>query len=458
MLSFWNLHRLPIVMVLISIIFYSGFAYDLERNDFIKLITLFAGLFFFAFKLIQLEKWNFKFLFLAGLLFRLTFLFALPNLSQDFYRFIWDGELILSGINPYLFVPNSLIKNQEFLIPFASELHEGMGELSAKHFSNYPPLSQVLFAISVFLSGKSILGSIIVMRVMIILADVGILYFGKKLLKNLNLSPHLIFWYFLNPLILIELTGNLHFEGVMLFFFVWALYLLSINNWKWAAVLYSLSIGVKLIPLLFLPLFLNYFGFKKSIGFYLIVSVSCFLLLLPFYSPDFISNYSATIGLWFSNFEFNAGLYNLIKQIALYFDVKGYVLIRSFGKFSPYLIIFMVLLFTFLRDNRKLSGVLGSMFWVLTCYYFLSTTVHPWYITFLVLLSIFTKYRFALLWSGVVFISYWAYSQNDFKENLGILLIEYITVLGLMAYELIKRNNKKLLFCKNWVSHPKHSI
>ncbi len=449
MLSYWKLHKFPILMVISSILFYWNFAFNLERTDTIKLITLFLGLFFFYYKIIQLEYWNLKFLWISGILFRLPFLFAFPNLSQDFYRFIWDGELILSGINPYLFVPNSLIDHQEFLIPHASKLHEGMGELSAKHFSNYPPLSQVLFTISVFLSGKSILGSIIVMRVMIVLADIGILYFGRKLLKNLNLSPHLIFWYFLNPLILIELTGNLHFEGVMLFFFIWALYLLSINNWKWAAVIYSLSIGVKLIPILFLPLFLNYLGFKKSLGFYFIVGLSSLLLLVPFYSSDFISNYSATIGLWFSNFEFNAGLYNIIKQIALYFDVKGYVLILSFGKFLPYLIIFMVLLFTFLRDNKKLLGVLSSMFWALTCYYLVSTTVHPWYIVFLVLLGIFTTYRFPMLWSCTIILSYWAYANADFKENLWILAIEYSLVLAYMVYEIAGQNNKKALFCKN---------
>lgn len=447
MLSLWNLHRLPIVMLLTSILFYGVFAYDLNRTDFIKLITLSAGLFFFAFKLIQLEKWNFKFLFIAGILFRLTFLFALPNLSQDFYRFIWDGALVKNGINPYLFTPNDLINQAHLPIANAKVLFEAMGDLSARHFSNYPPLSQLLFGLSGILSGGSILGGVLILRLILILADIGVLYFGIKLLKTLNRPTYLIFWYFLNPLIIIELTGNLHFEGIMLFFFIWSLYLIAQNKWQWAAVLYGFSILVKLVPLLFLPLFLNYFGIKKSILFYGIVGAAVLLFFLPFFSPEFYNNYSTTIGLWFSNFEFNAGIYNVIKQIALYFDVKGYALIKTFGKISPYIFILIVLLFTLLRDNKKLSGVLGSMFWMLTCYYFLSTTVHPWYITFLVLLSIFTEYRFVLLWSGVVLLSYWAYSQSDFKENLGILLIEYVMVLGLMVYELLIRNNKKLLFC-----------
>jgi len=105
-----------------------------------------------------------------------------PNLSQDFYRFIWDGELVLSGINPYLQTPDAIMANGEILLSNAQELHNGMGSLSARHFSNYPPLNQLLFAFSAFLGGKSIMGSLIVMRSIIILADIGIYYFGKKLL------------------------------------------------------------------------------------------------------------------------------------------------------------------------------------------------------------------------------------------------------------------------------------
>ncbi len=447
--SYWKLHRFPILMVLASLLFYLVFAYDLQRTDFIKLISLFILLFFLCFKLIQFEKWNVKFLLLAGILFRLIFLIAEPNLSQDFYRFIWDGELVSQGINPYLYLPDDLITKSDLHIANAQELYKGMGSLSAKHYSNYPPLNQLIFALATILGGKSIMGSIVVMRLIIVSADIGVFYYGRKLLKHLNRSPHLIFWYFLNPLIIIELTGNLHFEGVMLFFFIWSICLLSIKKWLWPAVIYALSISVKLVPLLFLPLFLKYFGFKKSVLFYMIVGAVTSLSLLPFYSPEFSNNYSETIGLWFSNFEFNAGLYNLIKQIAIQFETKPWELIKTYGKITPYLIIGMVLIFTFFRKNQKLPVLLSSMFWVLTIYYFLSTIVHPWYVVFLVLLTLYNDFRFPLFWSAVVVLSYSAYIKPDTIENLGLLFVEYFIVFGFLIYEIIRLKGQKLLFRKS---------
>jgi len=443
LLSYWKLHKYSILLVLVSIVFYTSFAYDLQRENFIKLLTLFIGLFILYYKLLQFQKWNAKFLFGAGILFRIVFLFTEPNLSQDFYRFIWDGELIYQLKNPYLYLPNVLIEQKDLAIANAQELYNGMGNLSPRFYSNYPPLNQLIFALSALLGGKTILGSILVMRMVIILSDIGIVYFGRKLLKNLNRSPHLIFWYFLNPLILIELTGNLHFEGVMLFFFIWSLYLISINHWKSGAMVYALSIMVKLVPLLFLPLFLNHYKFKKTFIFYSIVGATMLFLLVPFYSPQFFANYTETVGLWFSNFEFNAGLYNGIKYIALANGAKAWELIKAYGKLTPFITISVVFLFTFLRKNKDLSTLISSMLYILSIYYFISATVHPWYIIFLVLLSIFTKHKYAILWSAVVILSYWAYSQSNFKEHLGLLAIEYIAVCTLLGYELLKLRHKK---------------
>ena len=442
MSSYWNLHKIPILLALASLVFYAFFAYDLDRADFLKLAGLYAALFLFLIKLIQFEKWNFKFLLVVGILFRLIFLIAEPSLSQDFYRFIWDGELIKNGLNPYLFTPNALLENPSFDLPNKLALHKGMGSLSAKHYSNYPPINQLIFSVSSYLGMGSLLRSVIWMRIVIILADIGVVYFGRKLLQNLNQSPHLIFWYFLNPLVIIELTGNLHFEGVMFFLFVWAMYLVSIGKTIWAAPIYAASIMLKLVPLLFLPLLLPFLGMKKSFLFYGVVAVFCVAFILPFYSPQFLDNYADTIGLWFSNFEFNAGVYNLVKVIAVaYYDQKPWIIVKDYGDLVPLFTLLLAFLLMIFRDYKKMQSLFTSMLILLTGYYVLSATVHPWYLIFLLGLSLFTNYRYTILWSALVILSYYAYSQPDFKENLGIIAVEYLFVFMYLGYEIVKNHN-----------------
>ena len=104
-------YKIPLLFSIIISVLYASFAYDLERFDFIKLISIYTALFFLTYKLIQFNHGNFKFLLFLGIVFRLVFIGALPNLSQDFYRFIWDGRLIANFINPYLFTPNEYLLN-----------------------------------------------------------------------------------------------------------------------------------------------------------------------------------------------------------------------------------------------------------------------------------------------------------------------------------------------------------
>jgi len=49
------------------------------------------------------------FLFGAAILFRVLLLFAPPLLSDDYFRFAWDGRLLAQGFNPYLYLPSTVI-------------------------------------------------------------------------------------------------------------------------------------------------------------------------------------------------------------------------------------------------------------------------------------------------------------------------------------------------------------
>ncbi|MGY0391655.1 mannosyltransferase [Bizionia sp. KMM 8389] len=446
--TFIKYYKFQILLALSSVLFYFSFAYNLERTDSTKLIMLYAALFIVFYKLIQLTKHHTQFLTWLAFIFRAIFILAIPNLSQDFYRFIWDGRMILEGFNPYLYTPESFISQDSFPVFQAQELYNGMGALNASHFTNYPPLNQFCFVIAGLFGGTSILSSVVVLRILIIAADFGTLIFGKKLLKALKLPEHLIFWYILNPFIIIELTGNLHFEGVMLFFLIWSIYLLEKGKWQLSAVIFACSISVKLIPLLFLPLLIPKFILNdnkesilqktKRVGlFYTIIGIVTLGLFLPFYSAEFLTNYTSTVALWFQNFEFNASIYYLFRELGYW--ISGYNQIAIIGKLTAAFIFFFVIALTIIKKPKHTKQLLAVMLIALSVYYFTATTVHPWYVSTLLLLGIYTNYKFPIVWSFMIIFSYLAYANSSNSENLLIIALEYIVVFSVFLHDIYKQ-------------------
>lgn len=481
MYSYLKLHSNTFGIILLATLCYWSFGYDLSRADPIKLLSLVGALFFFTHKIYQWERHNFWLLFGAGLLFRGVLIGSTPMLSQDFYRYIWDGQLLINNINPYLHTPNELIEHWGNTLPNAEYLYKMMGALSQKHYSNYPPISQYLYALVAFVGQGSIPVAIVAFKLIILLADIGVLYFMQKIAAYIGAPKAAAFWYFLNPLVVLELSGNLHLEGLMIVCFLAGIYgvMLLKKGVVLGALGISLGIMTKLIPILFIPFLLLPLGLKKWMRLGVWILLFCGLLLWPLLGHGFFDYYLQTIGLWFNNFEFNASFYNLIKGVSKAFGYSGYRTILTYGKVLPVLIVLLALgVFTwqYLQSYRNLkvlaktgighkvllllinpTGVnlevpnykifqkkvgyplaFAAMLFMVTGYLFIATTVHPWYLIFGVALSVFTPYTFMRYWSVLVFLSYITYSHPSFKENMWVLAVEYLSVFAVFGYEIVK--------------------
>jgi uncharacterized membrane protein len=266
----------------------------------------------------------------------------------------------------------------------------------------------------------------------LILFDLGILFYGIKFLKILKKPKNIIFIYFLNPLVILELIGNLHLEGVMVFFMILSFYHLYKKKEIYSGIFLGLSILTKLIPLIILPLFLFRLGLKKSIRFIVTITLVISTGFATFINYKSLINYSESINLWFSNFEFNASIYYALKEIFKGFNIRlidymVYVIPTS---------IFIVLTYLISMKKNKTQDILTQSLIILTTYLFISTTIHPWYIIPLIFLSCFTNYRYPIFWSFTIFLSYFSYYEMQVNENHFLLAIEYGLVIGILFYEI----------------------
>jgi len=408
------------------------------RSDFLNLLLIMAGLFGSYALIITSQFKSTTILIGFAVLFRLLLFPHLPELSDDYFRFLWDGRLWASGINPFLWLPSAIIEFSELPTGISMVLFEQLN--SPEYFTVYPPIAQFIYGAAAGLFPDNDLAAVIVMRSFLLLGDVLAFVSLRSLLRHFRMSESLAFLYVLNPLVIVEFTGNLHFEGLMMGFVLAALALLVHKRWLLSALLFGMAVSTKLVPLIFLPFLIRHAGWRISLTYFATVALICVALFAPFLSVTLIQNFASSLDLYFQSFEFNASIYYLLREVGYLW--KGYNVIQWLGP-ALSVVTFLVIMVWGLtarygtRDTELPTAWMGAH----TVFLLLATTVHPWYVGISLALMPLTNFRYPALWSAMAYLSYATYRTTDYIEDLNLVWIEYSVVGIVLLYELA--GNKK---------------
>lgn len=355
---------------------------------------------------------------LVGILVRIAVSWVPPSLSDDAYRYVWDGVVQHEGINPYQWTP------EDEALAFLHE--ETMYSLlnSSSYYSVYPPASQALFWLGTLVypfGGWET--SYYLIKGLLLLLELGALL----LLSRMTTARRLLL-YAWNPLIVLSAAAQIHTESAFVFFLILTVYAAQHQKGGWAGFSVALAGWVKLYPFVLLPLIWRRYGrkaFLVSIGAIIIVA-------LPYVGWFVIPNMLQSLDLYARYFEFNAGLYYGIKQV--FFWITGDDWSKQIGPFFRNLFL-LTLPIIFAIDWKNNWSLKSALVVTMGAFFLFSTTVHPWYLLGLLSLAIlYERPLWHWLWLGICSLgTYLHYSEDTLFWYWLFVILGWSGWLGLVV-------------------------
>ena len=368
-----------------------------------------------------------------ALLFRCTMLLSPPTLSDDIYRYIWDGRQQAATINPYQYPPQD---------PAVAHLrNELYPDINNKNIPTiYPPLAQFFFHTIV-----AIHPSLLMMKSALILCDIGLILLLVQVLRQRKLDPGRILFYAWNPLPIIEIAGSGHIDILGILCLWTALYSLAINKHFQAVAALAGAFLSKLVPLLLLPLFWRHLGSSQALPYhswwhiknrfvFLWFPLICIVAYAPFISigPQIFNGLQIYLLEW----RFNDAAFSLCYLLLKLSGVTWNDSILDASKIFTSALLLLILLWSLTRYKDSYYIAFVS----LSAYLLLAPTLHPWYVLWILpFLVLFPRLSW-LVFSALVLLAYQVlieYSRRGlWQEQAWILWLEYFPFYLLLVIEL----------------------
>lgn len=364
---------------------------------------------------------------IAGLLFRLIAATGEAILSDDIYRYVWDGRVQLAGIHPYVFAPAD---------PELSSLRDaGWARINHPEVRTiYPPLAQVLFWL-LAACGQGVIG----FKLALGLADFAAVLLLRAALRSERLPEDRVLLYAWSPLAVIEAAGSGHLEPVAV-----ALLLCAVRGWQrirpgLATLALAASVQVKLLPVVLFPVMARDLGWRRCLPLFLLglfVPMALYAVQGPALGPGLI-DFAAR---WEANAPVYRGLVRLLELSrvnepltsllgglqarlfpdasiwsSLYAHVWPRSLARGILAMAGIVVVVRALRRPTSAPSRSCLELLGTML-------LLSPVLHPWYLLWLLP---FAAMQLAWPWLLLIHLSVLAYLGTGGDLPLWVLAVEF---------------------------------
>jgi alpha-1,6-mannosyltransferase len=346
---------------------------------------------------------------LSGVVFRL---FMLPTdvvLSSDLYRYFWDGRVQLAGVNPYRYPPEA-----EVLTGLRdADVHPHINRPWAR--TVYPPGAQVLFAVV----ASTVPDRLWVWRLAVTMCDVFTMAALVALLRRVGLPEGRVAVYAWAPLPIFEFAQAGHVDAATIPLVLCALLAADAERSRLAGGLLGAAALIKLYPAALLPVLWKRGDTRLPTAFL----ITLVLGYLPYvwgvgwrvmgFLPEYFARFE----------EFNIGLRALLTDgIGLTGNVPRVVVSALLALL---LIVALVVLGRSrgggLRDLMAASGLAVGVYLLLV-----PSTIHPWYVVWLIPFLVVLPYPGWWYLTGAVGLSYIGYTVDPARVPGWALVVEYL--------------------------------
>ena len=389
---------------------------------------------------------NWKWLWIVAIVARILLLFTSPTLSDDVYRYLWEGHLLSEGVSPYQ-APIFDRSLDAFTIP-------------AREFVNNPtlaspylPAAHAIFAFAAVLFPSEP----VTMQIIMVVLELGAAVLLVRLLTLVGAARERVLLWLWNPLVIVEVAHGAHLDAIMIVLAMGALVLTldpTLNETRGGRiggpVLMALATLTRPIPVLLLPVVFWRWSWSQRI----LYAATVVGAVIPFglWSGLGLGNAAGGVGVFGSarsyteTFRFNTATYQAVERwiSSRGLDDRGWNEPAALTRLVV-AIVFVVIMAWVWNRARTVSdplSVLRLMLVPVVAYVLLTPVFHPWYGLILFALVIFhapVEGEPTLRWSvlapwawlgGAVVLSYLTYRDpSRFAELAWVRRVEWWPVL-----------------------------